>query len=55
MQAFNYWFITVCGGIDLENYSNDYADEYLSILKIADDAFADLVDYFAGVEEPTII
>lgn len=31
------------------------ADTYLNLMKVTDDAFKDLVEYFQGVEEPTII
>lgn len=30
-------------------------DQYLSLIKVTDDAFQDLIEYFEGVDEPTII
>lgn len=37
------------------NANSDYANDYASLLKKTDDAFADLLDYFSKVEEPTLI
>lgn len=37
------------------NANSDYANDYASLLKKTDDAFADLIDYFTNVTEPTII
>lgn len=48
-----YW--TGTKGITVLGQRNDYADEYVSLLKITDDAFADLIAYFAKVDEPTIV
>lgn len=33
----------------------DYANEYLTLLNKSDDAFADLIEYFSNVDEPTLI
>ncbi len=41
--------------ITVTNAHSDYADDYSSLLKVADDAFADLLDYFSGVSEPTLV
>ncbi len=37
--------------------SQDYikANKYLSLVKASDDAFKDLIEYFSGVNEPTVI
>ncbi|MCR5722072.1 MAG: LTA synthase family protein [Lachnospiraceae bacterium] len=37
------------------NANSDYANDYASLLKKTDDAFADLLDYFSNVKEPTLI
>lgn len=37
------------------NATSDYANDYASLLKQTDDAFANLLDYFSKVDEPTII
>ena len=37
------------------NANSDYANDYASLLKKTDDAFADLIDYFSNVKEPTLI
>lgn len=37
------------------NANSDYANDYASLLKKTDDAFADLLAYFSKVEEPTLI
>ena len=41
----------------LTSTEGDYpkTDQYLSLIKVTDDAFQDLIAYFEGVEEPTII
>ncbi len=43
--------------ISIEQPAGDYpkATKYLSLVKITDDAFANLVEYFSNVDEPTII
>lgn len=41
--------------VRLTNIVSDHADDYASLLKKTDDAFADLIEYFENVEEPTII
>ena len=38
-----------------DGYTSKYADNYLSLIKATDTAFAQLIDYFSKVEEPTII
>lgn len=54
------------GGYDEENYENtvtltDYegefpqTEQFLSLMKESDEAFHDLIDYFSGVEEDTVI
>lgn len=37
-----------------QNYYNK-ANKYLSLIKASDDAFRDLIEYFKGVDEPTVI
>ena len=37
------------------NANSDYANDYATLIHKTDDAFADLIDYFSKVEEPTII
>ncbi|MBR6303579.1 MAG: sulfatase-like hydrolase/transferase, partial [Lachnospiraceae bacterium] len=41
--------------VRLTNIVSDHANDYASLLKKTDDAFADLIEYFENVEEPTII
>lgn len=41
--------------IQVINGSSGYANEYVSLLKITDDEFSDLIQYFEGVSEPTIV
>ena len=38
-----------------DNHKNEQAEQYLSLIKKTDEAFEYLVDYFSGVDEPTII
>lgn len=35
--------------------NNGYADEYVSLLKMSDDAFKEFITYFETIEEPTIV
>ena len=37
------------------DYTSEYADNYLSLVRATDTAFSELIDYFSEVEEPTII
>ncbi len=37
------------------DYTSQYADNYLSLIRATDAAFEDLISYFEQVEEPTII
>lgn len=41
--------------VKVTNANSDYANDYASLIKKTDDAFADLIDYFSKVDEPTII
>lgn len=43
--------------ISLENMSGKYplTEQYLSLIKVTDDAFKDLISYFENVNEPTVI
>lgn len=41
--------------VQVINGGSGYADEYVSLLKITDEEFAELIHYFEGVSEPTII
>ena len=43
--------------VKLQGYSKDYPDveQYLSVIKASDDALKYLLDYFSGVDEPTIV
>lgn len=52
-QTDNDWFQQ----INLENMDGMYtqAEQYLSLIKETDDAFADLLSYFSTVDEPTIV
>ncbi len=42
------------GGNEPEGYLYD-AESYINLVKISDDAFAQLIEYFSNVSEPTII
>ena len=46
-----HWFRDIL----ITNANSDYANDYASLIKKTDDAFADLIEYFSKVEEPTII
>lgn len=48
-----YWWQTA--DIKVKNAHSDYANEYASLLRITDDSFAELLEYFSSIEEPTII
>ena len=41
--------------IKATDISNGYLNNYLSLMKISDDAFKDLIDYFKDCEKPTIV
>jgi hypothetical protein len=41
--------------VKLLDIASDHGEDYLSSIKKTDDAFADLIEYFEKVEEPTII
>lgn len=43
--------------ISLENMDGEYplTEQYLSLIKVTDDAFRDLIGYFENVNEPTVI
>lgn len=48
-----YW--TGMDNVSVLKQNNAYADEYVSLLKISDDAFKDFIEYFQNIEEPTIV
>lgn len=41
--------------VRVTNGGSNYADEYVSLLKVTDDGFSELISYFEKVDEPTII
>ncbi|MCR4728462.1 MAG: sulfatase-like hydrolase/transferase [Lachnospiraceae bacterium] len=41
--------------IQVLNGNSEYANDYASVLRMTDDAFEDLLDYFSHVDEPTLI
>ncbi|MCR4728463.1 MAG: LTA synthase family protein [Lachnospiraceae bacterium] len=41
--------------IKVTNGNSHYADDYASLLKITDDAFAEMLDYYSNVDDPTLI
>lgn len=41
--------------VRVTNANSDYANDYATLLKKTDDAFADLIGYFSKVKEPTLI
>ncbi|MBR1692695.1 MAG: LTA synthase family protein [Lachnospiraceae bacterium] len=38
-----------------EDYQDATADQYLNLIKVSDSALEELIDYFKGVDEPTLI
>lgn len=52
-EAFPDFRQEIQAGGDVAGY--EQADRYLSLMKKSDEAFAYLLDYFSGVEEPTMI
>lgn len=56
-SSYNQKFDNFDEQVYLTSTQGDYpkTDQYLSLIKETDDAFADLIDYFSQVEEPTIV
>lgn len=48
-----YW--TGMDGISVIGQDDPYSTEYVSLLKMSDDAFKDFIEYFESVDEPTIV
>ncbi len=55
--SYTYSYRNLRETITIESPEGDYpkAQRYLSLVKNTDDAFAELVDYFSNVDEPTLI
>ncbi len=48
-----YW--TGLNDVTMTNFHNDYANEYVTLLKMTDDAFEDFIAYFENIDEPTVV
>ena len=48
-----YW--TGLNDVTMTNFHNDYANEYVTLLKMTDDAFKDFIAYVEDIDEPTVV